>query len=61
MGFEWPTDMVTGAAGGTIRRTIEQHGTPVLGLLQEEEVRTPPKRELHSDGTANSRMNFGYL
>ena len=56
VGLERATDMEIGAAGGTVGRNMEQHGTPVPVLppeqqiLQEEEVRTPPRRETRENG-----------
>ena len=44
------------AAGGAVTRNVEQHGapTPMLPpeqwIMQEEEVRTPPRREAHGHG-----------
>ena len=41
------------AAGGAVRRNVEQRGAPIPMLppeqriLQEEEVRTPPRKEAH--------------
>ena len=61
MGFEQATDIVIGAAGGTAGRNMDQHGTPAPVLppeqqiLQEEDVRTPPRRETRENGS--QRLN----
>ena len=45
-----------GGGGGAVSRNVEQHGTPTPMLppeqwiLQEEEVRTPPRKEAHGHG-----------
>ena len=54
--FDQAIDSKLGAAGGTTGRDVVDHGTPAPRLppeqqiLHEDEIRTPPRRELRGNG-----------
>ena len=66
LGFEQATGVDIGAVGGVLGRSMEQRGapSPVLPpeqqILEEEEVRTPPRREAREHGSQRG-LNIGYL
>ena len=57
VGFDQKRGVDIGAAGGVVGRSVEQRGVPPLMLpleqqiVHEEEVRTPPRREVLGHGS----------
>ena len=57
VGFDQTGGVDIGAAGGAVGWSVEQRGAPTLMLppeqqiLQEEEMRMPPRREAHGHGS----------